>query len=284
MNWRSYRPKTANSKSSRTPFFKRNEKEFKFPWYGKLALAFALIGVTVYLLFLSPLFALKEVEIQGTEETLPEQTELSAYFQSHLGENLFLFDKDTYTEELMAMFPYLERVTIDRDFPNRLIVSVESSPNVANVEITKTDGTQIVFIVNSQGYVTAVGTPDETLPKIIMDVTGTDLLLTEEVALMIKKELIPEDKLELILTAEEGFEAKFDMQVVWTVYLKRAREIHLYTERDFYVWIDLSQDIEAQLDKLKFAGTELNIYESNLEYIDLRIFGGNGEKVIYKLK
>ena len=74
------------------------------------------------------------------------------------------------------------------------------------------------------------------------------------------------------------------MQVLEIDYLRRARELHLLTERYFYVWLDLSQDLDKQLLKLKKALNELNIYEADLDYIDLRISGQNGEKVIYKLK
>jgi hypothetical protein len=99
----------------------------------------------------------------------------------------------------------------------------------------------------------------------------------------LNEELIPKETLELLLDTSKDFTGKFNMQILEIHYLKQARELHLLTERHFTVWIDLTQDINIQLTKLKKSLTTLNIYEANLDYIDLRISGQNGEKVIYRL-
>jgi len=41
---------------------------------------------------------------------------------------------------------------------------------------------------------------------------------------------------------------------------------------------------EDQLKKLKKILVKLDIYKENLLYIDLRIAGANGDKIIYKRK
>jgi hypothetical protein len=50
------------------------------------------------------------------------------------------------------------------------------------------------------------------------------------------------------------------------------------------VWLDMQKPIEEQLKKLKKALVKLDIYTESLEYIDLRISGTNGDKIIYKRK
>ena len=95
--------------------------------------------------------------------------------------------------------------------------------------------------------------------------------------------LLDPETLQVLLKAKSDMEAKFNIQVLEVYYLKRAREVHLFTERHFFVWIDLTQDLTLQFSKLKKAMTEINLYEDPLSYIDLRISGQNGEKVIYKL-
>ena len=44
----------------------------------------------------------------------------------------------------------------------------------------------------------------------------------------------------------------------------------------------MSMELDTQLNKLKKALPRLNIYEESLDYIDLRISGIDGEKVIFK--
>lgn len=125
---------------------------------------------------------------------------------------------------------------------------------------------------------------DEGLEEAVEPVETIEALPEEDtIPDSINEELIPEETLEILLETVNSFEGKFDMEVLEIHYLKRARELHLYTERYFFVWIDLTQDPELQLTKLKKALTEIDIYAAPLEYIDLRISGQNGEKVIYRL-
>ena len=65
---------------------------------------------------------------------------------------------------------------------------------------------------------------------------------------------------------------------------KIEREFHLKTEAGFYVWLDMTTDVETQLKKLKRALPKLDIYKEPLQYIDLRIAGAESEKVIFKRK
>ncbi len=132
--------------------------------------------------------------------------------------------------------------------------------------------------MNELGYISGFESENSELPLILMDSIGTD------VKLELNTQLIPQEELQVLLQIAEDFEGKFNMKVLETRYLKCAREVHLLTERNFSVWVDLTQPIENQLSKLKKALTEINIYEDPLLYIDLRISGQSGEKVIYKLQ
>ncbi len=147
--------------------------------------------------------------------------------------------------------------------------------------------TPVVEPVTEESTNTELTAPENTETTPVAEETpAEETIVEEEVDTMpdeINEELISQDMLTVLLETAESFEGKFDMEVLEIHYLKRAREMHLYTERYFSVWIDLTQDIDLQLAKLKKALTEIKIYDAPLEYIDLRISGQNGEKVIYKL-
>lgn len=72
------------------------------------------------------------------------------------------------------------------------------------------------------------------------------------------------------------------MKVTNAEYHVREREIHLQTEKNFMVWLDMEKELNPQMEKLKKALPKINIYNTPLEYIDLRISGTDNEKVIYK--
>lgn len=271
---------------------RRSEKTGRFLAYVKLFAIFFTLGAAIYGIFFTPLFEIQSIDIKGEADTLQEQTALNTYLQDYLGENLLLFNTAAHEQALLEQYGYLKTLDIRRSLFHTISVTLETYPPVANVRVDFVDGSSQYYLINELGLVSGVGATVENIPLIVMDVTGTDMDLPtatetppEESTLPteINQQLISIETLTQILDTTKDFEGKFNMQVLEIHYLKRARELHLYTERYFYVWIDLGQDVSVQLAKLKKALTELNIYEAPLEYIDLRVSGQNGEKVIYKL-
>ena len=72
------------------------------------------------------------------------------------------------------------------------------------------------------------------------------------------------------------------MKVIDSEYLFIEREVHLRTEKYFEIWIDMTKELNLQMEKLKKVLGKIDIYSTPLEYIDLRISGTDNEKVIYK--
>ncbi len=262
------------------------KQRYKAVWkWMKIIIFLAIIIFLLRLLFFSKYFAINSVEVNSDSDfILEEKQAVTLYLQNVLGDNLLSFNSQEHENYLLKEYPNIKSIKIKKDFPRNLLVNLESYSDSANIQITYEDGGKQFFIVNELGIISSVGASNEYLPTIVMDVTGTDLEIKEENSTLILGEtLLSQEILEKLLETEKDFESKFNVQVLEVYYLKRAREVHLYTERDFFVWIDLTQDIGMQLNKLKKAMTKLNIYEEPLLYIDLRISGQNGEKVIYKV-
>lgn len=288
----------------------RRQRESK----GRMLRYLKGLGVVVavlmllYLVFFTKLFEIQSIEVNGEADTAQEQAAIKETLQNFLGDNIIFFDASGQESALLENYAYLKNIRIDRDFFHTIVVTLETYPSVANVRMEFENGTNQYYVVNEHGFIASIGTNLEDLPLIVMDVTGTDMDIPmpseeatpepdpetvetvesppEEQSTLpdsINEELIPEEMLQTLLDTVIGFEGKFDMEVLEIHYLKRARELHLYTERYFFVWMDLTQDSELQLTKLKKALTEIDIYSAPIEYIDLRISGQNGEKVIYRL-
>jgi hypothetical protein len=85
-----------------------------------------------------------------------------------------------------------------------------------------------------------------------------------------------------IINAINLYQQEFSMKVINAEYYVTEREVHLQTEKNFMVWLDMQKDLNEQLDKLKKVLNKLDIYHTALEYIDLRIDGVDNQKVIYK--
>lgn len=267
----------------------KSPKAIRFWRWLKVISAVLCFIVLFWFFFMSKTFDIQSVEVSSDSDfILQEKSAVTTYLQDYLGDNLFSFNTREHSAILLLEYPNLKSINISRDLWHTLDVSLESYSDIANIQVNHEDGSKQFFIVNELGIISGAGVTNEYLPTVVMDVTGTDLDIQEgseeETSLLsIGETLIEADVIATLLEVEKDFEGKFNMQVFEVHYLKRAREIHLYTERYFFVWLDLTQDVEEQLNKLKKAMTELNIYEAPLLYIDLRITGQNGEKVIYKL-
>lgn len=231
-----------------------------------------------YFLLLTDTFSIQKIEVNGATDTAIEQEIVNKYLQSYLGANLIFFNSLGHEEKLLEDFKYLKRLDIYRVIPNKIVVKLETFALVANIIVEKPDGTIETFVINELGYIASEGITDENLPNIIMTVTDADSNLK------VNEEIIDRESLEKILEAKNDFEDKFNLEIQRTYYLKPAKEVHLLTELGSYIWIDMTQEIDIQLAKLKKALTKLDIYDANIEYVDLRISGHDGEKVIYKMK
>ena len=267
------------------PLNRREQRyHFRWQWILKIGIGLSLFILSLYGIFFSALFQIRTIEVQGEDDTLEEQAALRTYLEAYLGNSLILFPPAQHEAFLLKRYPYLQDIQIHRQPFHTLRASLSTYPHVANIQIDFENGDKQFFICNEKGMIAGIGTENPNLPTIVMDITGTDLALPEKQSeWTLNQVLLDPETLQVLLKAKSDMEAKFNIQVLEVYYLKRAREVHLFTERHFFVWIDLTQDLTLQFSKLKKAMTEINLYEDPLSYIDLRISGQNGEKVIYKL-
>ncbi len=97
-----------------------------------------------------------------------------------------------------------------------------------------------------------------------------------------KSVVLKTEELNYILDAKSYFEEKMNIKVKESNFLPKAKELRLFTDRNFQVWIDMSYDFKEQINKLKNAVPKINPYQVQYEYIDLRIKSAEGQKIIYR--
>lgn len=235
----------------------------------------AMIILSVYALFFSGYFKIADIVISNqtfSNETLAEKVKES--IKNSLGKNIIFIETDDLSSKIISFFPELEKVNVKRNFPNTLTIEFSEYPLAANI-INLSSGIKKSYIINSIGYVIKEDFENPALPYI---------KIQSDEPINIDNPLIGANTLKYILDTTTYFEDKFGMKIKEVNYKSIAREIHLLTEKDFYIWLDIQQPAEEQLKKLKKTLIKLDIYTENLEYIDLRIAGNNGDKIIYKRK
>lgn len=243
-----------------------------------LILLFLILSAGTYLAFFTDFFQINDFQIFEEETQITNNLALNEIItKSLLNQNILLFNSDQLTTQILEQYPQYKTVNINKVFPHTIKVDLEKYPIAANIidQIKSQDGltVQKKFLVNTNGMIIVENEENPELPYIKIDTNQ---------AFSLNDTPLDQEKLDYIIKLTNLFEEKFGIKVIEAEYLKVAREIHLRTEKDFVVWIDLNKDMVSQIDKLKRALPKLDIYKTPLEYIDLRISGTNAEKVIFK--
>jgi len=231
-----------------------------------------LYGIS-YIFIISDIFSIEKIDYDHEQIQVEDENPVLTYVQNFKGTNIFLLNEKEEEAYLKSTYPQYKTINIKKSLPGTLVLEVEQYSLVANL-IYEQEGISRKFIINENGIAISTDVEDLSLPYIYLK---TDKAPIEN------QETIEPDILQFILEAINDFESKFGMQVLDVTYYKIAREVHLQTERYFYVWMDTELTVDEQLLKLKLSLPKLDIYEENLKYIDLRISGQTGDKVIYML-
>ncbi len=271
-NYRNFSPKRKSTKlnlKKRPNFISRIGKLFTFSFIV------AVLILIIYLLFFSGYTNVKQISFKNESfETQAISKEIVSSLKDNIGKNLFFLDIEKLQNKVLQNFPEIEKVTLSKNYPNQIEIEFAEYPLVTNV-INETSSLKKSYVINSIGYAIKENFENPNLPYI---------RIKSEEPINIQNTVIDSKKLSYILNAKKYFEDKFGMKVKEIIYKPIAREIHLLTERDFFIWLDIQVPAENQLKKLKKSLVKLDIYKENLAYIDLRIAGGAGDKIIYKRK
>ncbi len=264
-------PKSFNKRNSVSSLKKIKPKQNNFSLL-KIFLPVFIISL-IYWLFFSSFFIV--TEIKNVNNQLSNQAladEINGSIASAINKNLIFVDSQELAEKVIESFPELENIKITKNYPRTIQVKFSEFPISANI-INQTTNIKKTYVINSIGFVIKENYENPNLPYI---------KIQSDEPINIEKSIIDKTKLSYILNAQTFFEDKFGMMIKEIEYKPVARELHLLTEKDFYIWLDIQQDFEEQFKKLKKSLVKLNIYEENLLYIDLRIAGNTGDKIIYK--
>jgi cell division septal protein FtsQ len=242
-------------------------------------LSLGIVAFIIYALFFSDYFLIKKYKVEE-EGTLIENNDLiNGILESKIGGNLVMLNEDEIIKAIKTVQPEIDKVNISKIFPDTVKASFEKFPTVANITNTA-GGVQKKFLADSQGFLIEENAENPNLPYIKIDTAEQ---------LQVRKTILPSgarsaERLTYIIQAISVFEEKFGIKITYAVFKQREREVHLYTEKGFYVMIDMEKDLIGQINKLKKALAKLDIFKESLLYIDLRISGTDYEKVIFKRK
>ncbi len=237
-----------------------------------LMVVLAVTGGLIYLLGFSHIFDVKSWEIDEDGTKITNDENLNNLMKKEKNKNLVFLNEMQIIKDVKTIHPEVKKVVVKKIFPQKIKVEIEKYPIIANI-VNVVQGIQKKFLMDSNGFLAEENIENPDLPYI--------KIFTNDV-FNIHTTAIEQARLQYVLDAISLFQQKFMMKIINAEYHVREREVHLQTEKNFMVLIDMEKNLTQQLDKLKRALPKLNIYNTPLQYIDLRISGTDNEKVIYK--
>ena len=254
----------------------------KFFWFGVLAI-FVLAGFA-YGIFFTPLFRIKNIEIEGNEKISAE--DLRGVAEANLPKRIFFFsinhffllDGEAVSGALERAFPEVESVAVKKRFPDGVLIRVQERQGIAvwcqqkTLQVALGDSKEETtrsfrqcFALDKQGVVF-----EEKEPEMEVIVSGDN---TEAV---LGSKVIEEDLLQSILQFQRAVDAFVLFQEVGlrisSLHLVSREQARARISEGWEIYFDPTGRIDWQLQKVKLVLEQEIPFQKRpfLEYIDLR--------------
>lgn len=230
----------------------KREKRFKIlKIILKILLIFAIIIVILLFLFISPVFNITGIEVQGNNKISSE--EIESLSKINMNENIFRFSSKQVADNVKEN-AYIESVEVNRKIPNTIEIIVAEREASYQLEY----GNAFVYI-DKNGNILEISDVNVNLPIIRGYLTGQENIKAGN-------RLVNEDCTKL-LTVEK--------------FLRAAKNNEIY---DIITYIDISNDSDYKFElpskgKIAYLGDDTNINDKilTLKEILTREEGKNGQ-------
>lgn len=234
--------------------------------------SFIILLTLFALIFLSPFFKIKKIEVKAKEEKF--QKEIEVFAQRYLGQNFFLLSSQI-SKTILEKFPIISQCMIKKIFPDKLIIKIKKREPLALFCQIENEETETCFFLDKEGIVfkKALANQNNSLLKIKKTVKSSSAYLGEKV--------LQEEKLSRFLEIEKFFQNNLKISLE-SLHLENEEKMTAKTEQGWEVYFHLQKDLKKQLRNLNLLLERKIPFKKrkDLEYIDLRF----GNRVYYKLQ
>jgi len=247
----------------------KKKKSILWIFKSKIFLLFLLFliisGTIFYFVVFSSFFQIKEIKISGNKKVsveeirnnIAEQVDKRIIFFNT--KSIFLADLKEINEILLEKFPRIEKIDLNREFPDSLLAQIEERKPVAIFSEIED-----YFFVDKEGIIfEKVFVIDSQILKIKKSALVIDLELG--------KEIIGKEQLDQILKINSKLKDDLKIPVEEILSISK-KKINAKTSEGWEIYFNPERDLEWQLAELSILLKERIPLEKrkNIEYIDLR--------------
>jgi len=237
----------------------------------------ALILGTIYLIFISPFFKIKNISAQGTDKVPAENIVNSVnhylsgfYFKIIPKKNFLLASDKNIVAFLQDNFKELKEIKVTKKFPASLAIAAKGREKVMSY-----CGQDQCFYIDDEGIAF-----DEA-PEIY---GGRNVALKDDSGRQIKlgDKAIDSGLISFMLKANQLLLEDLNLSLLnFQIDSYPTIEVRAITAEDWQIIFDINRDPQPQIDALKaILDEKIKDQRSKLDYIDLRV----EDRVYYKFK
>lgn len=255
----------------------------------KLCIIFLLAGM-IYVIMFSPVFAVKDVTIEGNRVVnTGEIDEIIRFFVSQkkwkfFTINLLLVDPLELENIIKNRFGSIDSVKIEKEFPKTIRVIIREKPadiswcnkirvekftgekNIPNDELSAYEIPQC-YLSDENGLV---------YEKVGDNVSGDSVKVFRDEPIKTGDKISDDNLKNFIRKIFHNFNGKTGLSLAYLYILPPAeRELHLITTENLKIYFDLNRDADEQISDLSaFIKNELKVNGNkslDYEYIDMRV-------------
>jgi len=284
-NCKKYKKIDYHNKNFKNPFFRKKRKirirKIRLSGSKKIILIlFLLLAILlIWFFYFSPIFNIKNIEINGLSKISNEEIEKSLWLQtkSHrfvLGfqKNLFLFDKDEFTKNLNEKY-YFEKLIVEKKFFKKIIIEIQEKSNAFIW-----GESEKYYYCDKDGYIISqinlLDIKEKKYPFIYNN--GENKISDDEY----KKIGIENKYIDYIINLFDNFKnISNDFKIEKFIIDDEVNTVKILILDGPSIYFNIEDDIIKQIDKLLVIKNEKlkNDFNSK-EYIDLRY----GDKIYYR--
>lgn len=246
------------------------------PYKGIAYIVLALLFVAgiSYGAFLTPVFAIKNIEISGSDN--PEFHLLASQWVAQQSDTVRMGMQGDHMlvapakdlESVLELDKHIDSVTVSKKFPNTVVVAItEFNPQVVYAR----EGS--FYLLNEQGRVVDIVSENTRgdLPLVLGTSTDEAFLPGDDSE---NERIISESATKFMSALSKEFPKFFpDFTLTEFTFEPESIELHAHTSLGWYILFDPTVDLNVQLSNLSRVYNEKisNGERKSLEYIDVRL-------------
>jgi hypothetical protein len=243
------------------------KKPVKTNWFKlvkKYAIYLMLILVLVYIVFISSIFKISRVDVQGPNSILSQdlETETNKYIKSLLtGNNWIFLNPSDLKKQLQKTFTGQESIIVNKKFPNKLEVKTDEQKSAI---IWKTGSRRYIISINGRTMDEAKDQNSSALPTVV-DGSNIPVNNGDKVA--------SRDFVDFVVKLDGYFKANKIAIEQYSI-AETTSELNVKTAGGYTIKFNTSDPTDSQIRAL---GAALELLKSQnkkpAEYLDLRVTG-----------